>query len=444
MFRYQTLLTLLTSLTLLTGCSQDLQQRLAPDPKLKEKQTSSQTKKQQEKPESQQQQTRTSSKLNDQVPDSIPFYPEAQLMQQDIDPKAETGKIEWLAQASVDDIQTFYQEKLSGENWEIVTPFSDSRSSNKSQMEARSRNLQLKVVITKTNKDQQGNEVLVAYQPIASTEKSSSNQKETAGQNQTDESAQSKPEKSSAKSEKTVKPTTEFNGKFSDLNETPDALQNYVKDMAKLGILTPSNPQEVKAAKAAEFDPNQPISRATFAHWLLKANNKFYRDDRGKQVDPASKADATTFQDISQSDPGFSAIQGLAEAGIIPSTLGDEKNDNRFRPEEPLTRETLLRWKVPLDFRRSLPSATVEKVKKTWGFQDAGKINKKALSAIMADYKNGEHSNIQRVYGYTQILQPQKPVTRAEAAAALWSFGSGEEVITAQELLQEKDSNGES
>ncbi|MGB3642768.1 MAG: S-layer homology domain-containing protein, partial [Rivularia sp. (in: cyanobacteria)] len=56
----------------------------------------------------------------------------------------------------------------------------------------------------------------------------------------------------------------------------------------------------------------------------------------------------------------------------------------------------------------------------------------------IADYQNGEQSNIRRVFGYTTLFQPKKAVTRAEAAAALWYFGTESEGISAKEALKLK------
>jgi hypothetical protein len=109
-----------------------------------------------------------------------------------------------------------------------------------------------------------------------------------------------------------------------------------------------------------------------------------------------------------------------------------------FRPDAPLTREQLILWKVPLDTRQALPAANLEAVKQTWGFQDAGSIEPKALRAVLADFQNAEQSNIRRVFGYTTLFQPKKPVTRAEASAALWYFGTQGEGISATEALKLK------
>ena len=96
----------------------------------------------------------------------------------------------------------------------------------------------------------------------------------------------------------------------------------------------------------------------------------------------------------------------------------------------------MIAWKVPLDTRQALPNASLEAVKDTWGFQDAGKIDPKALRAILADFQNSDRSNIRRAFGYTTLFQPKKTVTRAEAAAVLWYFGNASEGLSAEEVLQ--------
>ena len=72
------------------------------------------------------------------------------------------------------------------------------------------------------------------------------------------------------------------------------------------------------------------------------------------------------------------------------------------------------------------------------GLQEAAKIYSRALRAVTADFQNGDQSNIRRVFGYTTLFQPKKAVTRAEAAATIWFFGSQTEGISAKEALQLK------
>ncbi len=121
---------------------------------------------------------------------------------------------------------------------------------------------------------------------------------------------------------------------------------------------------------------------------------------------------------------------------MIPSRLTEDNTNLLFRPDAPLIREDLVTWKVPLDTRQSLPKASIEAVEESWGFQDVENIDSSAVRALYADFQNGDRSNIRRIFGYTTLFQPKKPVTRAEAAASLWYFGFQGDGITAREVLE--------
>ncbi|AFZ42485.1 S-layer domain-containing protein [Halothece sp. PCC 7418] len=416
LFKQKFSLSLFITVTLLTACSESIQQSLAPDPKLQEQENTTSESSPEEtsneepspQPENQPQQEPTAPQLSEAVPDNIPLYPDATLTGQETSTETESGTIELRATSGMDTIASFYEQELRQQNWEIVTPFSSGATIGKRIVRAESNTLELKVTIFEAEAGEETNQILIEYQPLTETS-----------------STETSPEESS-----TETPTTRT---FTDLEQTPDPLQPYVQDMAQLGLLSPV---ESDNAQGKQFAPNEVITRRTFARWLFNANNRFYRDRASQQIRRVQQAPTPAFTDISPSDPDFGIIQGLAEAGLIPSRLTGDSTVTRFRPDAPLTRETLLLWKVPLDTRSNLPSATVNTVKETWGFQDAGKIDPKALGAIVADFSNGEQSTLRRVFGYTQLLQPEKAVTRAEAAAALWSFGTQGETMTAKELTQ--------
>jgi hypothetical protein len=95
-----------------------------------------------------------------------------------------------------------------------------------------------------------------------------------------------------------------------------------------------------------------------------------------------------------------------------------------------------VQWKIPLDLRQPLPSATLESINQVWGFKDGDRISENALSAIFADAQLRDLANIRRSFGFTTIFQPQKPVTRAEAAASLWYFGTATDGISASKALE--------
>jgi hypothetical protein len=188
-------------------------------------------------------------------------------------------------------------------------------------------------------------------------------------------------------------------------------------------------------------NPNQHVSRRDFARWLVHANNRMHPKQPGKFIHPAARTEEPAFKDVPSTDPDFPYIQGLAEAGVIPSPLSGDINNINFGPDEPLTRQQMLLWKVPLDTREPFPTTTVEKVNEAWGFRDASKIDADALGAVMLDFSNGDFSNIRRVYGYTTLFHPKFPVTRAEAAASLWYFGFQGDGVSAEEILKANSSS---
>lgn len=221
------------------------------------------------------------------------------------------------------------------------------------------------------------------------------------------------------------------------LADVPPALNQYVSDWLKLGILDQAN-LAGENPDMKVFEPMKNITRREFTRWLFQTHNQLYADNLAKQIRLASADDKPIFQDIPTTDPDYGIIQGLAEAGLIPSPLSGDLTKVLFKPDTLLSRQDLILWKVPLDIRQQLPKATIEAVKETWGFQDASKINSDTLRAILVDYNNGDLSNIRRVYGYTTIFQPDRPVTKAEAAATLWYFGFQTNGVSAPEALQRK------
>ncbi|MEI6064414.1 MAG: S-layer homology domain-containing protein [Pseudanabaena sp. ELA748] len=217
--------------------------------------------------------------------------------------------------------------------------------------------------------------------------------------------------------------SNQFN-EFSDLATAPASLRDWLQDLNKLGTISPKTGQE--------FSPNILISRREYSRWLLETNNRLYQNQPSRQIRLAESTDSPSFPDIPNKHPDFAVIQGLANAGLINGT-GD-----RFRPNDPLLREELVQWKIPLDLRQPLPNATLENINQSWGFKDGDRINENALSAIFADSQLRDLSNIRRSFGFTTLLQPQKPVTRAEAAASLWYFGTATDGISVRKALENK------
>ncbi|MGB3694940.1 MAG: S-layer homology domain-containing protein [Spirulinaceae cyanobacterium] len=380
---------LLFSLLGLNACTQDLQNKLAPDPELKE--TSETTEPVAEKP------TPTPTPTTEEFPEEIPSYPKAELLE--TKPAGKGTLTRWQSEDPSNSIASFYQEEFQNNDWEIA-----SSGEEDSPIVASKNGLEVKVSVvnpTTPEEEEKGTAFLVEYQREAITVKN-------------------KPVEKNAPQE------------FSDLEKVNPQLTEYIQDLGQLGVFASSSNKN----QDEKFQPNQTITRRDYANWLVTANNLLHENIPSKQIRLIEDAQQPAFQDVKKSDPDFAVIQGLAEAGLIPSSLTGNIDAGLFRPDAPLTREDLIWWKVPLDTRQALPKTTLDSIQQTWGFQDASKVNPQVLPALYLDFQNGEQANIRRTFGYTTIFQPKKPVTRAEAAATLWYFGFQGEGITAQEALK--------
>ncbi|MCC5645037.1 S-layer homology domain-containing protein [Nostoc sp. CHAB 5824] len=449
-------------LTSLTACAnspvaKNLEESLAADPKL---QSNPVVFGESQGNQPQAQQNESTVQLPPDFPKDIPLYSNAKL--QEVTPASGSENrvsTHWLSSDPSNFIASFYSSQFQTNNWQILQQPTDDAGGT---FEARRNDLLLKVSIqpksvtnVTPNQPQTATELLIDYVPNSTATAQSTPTTTNLNETTNDVPQPGNPQfigpippanlaaqpPSTATNQTTPAPTPESQ-EFNDLNKAPQEWRQHIQDLAALGVLS----IESEATKSNsttttnQFEPAKIVTHREYARWLIAANNAMYASNPAKQIRLASESTQPVFSDVSAKDPDFSAIQGLAEAGLIPSPLSGDSTVVLFRPDAPLTREQLLVWKLPLDTRQALPSANLDAVKQTWGFQDAARIDPKALRAVLADYQNGEQSNIRRVFGYTTLLQPKKPVTRAEAATALWYFGSQGEGVSAAEALKLKRS----
>ncbi|KAB2016866.1 hypothetical protein ES319_D08G122300v1 [Gossypium barbadense] len=199
----------------------------------------------------------------------------------------------------------------------------------------------------------------------------------------------------------------------------------------------------------AEALPGDLCTRREYARWLVAASNALSRNVVSK-VYPAMYVENVTelaFDDIIPEDPDFSSIQGLAEAGLISSKLSNQEllNYNRgpvyFSPESPLSRQDLVSWKMALE-KRQLPEADQEILYQLSGFIDIDKINPDAWPALVADLSTGEPGIIALAFGCTRLFQPNKPVTKAQAAVAI-ATGEASDLVSEELARIEAESVAE-
>jgi hypothetical protein len=398
--------------------------------------------------QSEQQLPQSTVQLPADFPSDIPLYANAQL--QEVTPSSNGVSTRWLSSDPSNLIESFYRNQFQTNNWQILQQPTDQQSN---VFQARRNDLQVKVSIQPKsvtnpapNQPQTNTELLISYggnvtataQPTPTTNKSETNNNVS----QPGDSQFVGPIPPASVSQPASTPDdSKITSEFSDLNKVSPELRQHIQDLAALGVLSvESNAAKSNTATTNQFEPNKIITRREYARWLVAANNAMYANNPAKQIRLASSSGQSAFSDVAKTNPDFGQIQGLAEAGLIPSPLSGDSTEVLFRPDAPLTREQLILWKLPLDTRQALPGANLEAVKQTWGFQDVGKIDPKALRAVLADFQSGEQSNIRRVFGYTTLFQPKKPVTRESAAAALWYFGTQGDGVSASDALKLKRS----
>ncbi|WP_225913865.1 S-layer homology domain-containing protein [Leptolyngbya ohadii] len=450
---------LMSCLLSLGACSnspwaQSLERSIAADPRL------------QSSPSASPSSGETQAQLPANFPAEIPRYPQAELVQvtpstglnsatqpgetQSSDTQAggtQSGETQssgtqtqWATTNPAEQVQQFYQTELNRNGWQLTQPATPGQP-----LTATREGLQVTVTVPPTI-DPSRTLFSIAYQftdtaqalpsPTAGTSSGSSSgdvpqpgDPNFVGPVLPGNSVAQQPGNS-------ANPTTSpVATAFTDLDQAPAQLRSYIVDLEQLNALPLQGSNAAKSG-ANEFKPNQAMTRREYARWLVTANNLLYANQAARQIRLAASTEQPVFQDVKPTDPDFGAIQALANAGLIPSPLSGSTTTVTFRPDAPLTREDLILWKVPIDTRQALPNASIDAVQQTWGFQDAARIDPQSLKAVLADFQNGDQSNIRRAFGYTTLFQPKKSVSRAEAAAVLWQFGTSTDSITAKDALQ--------
>ncbi len=363
------------------GCNggKSLQNNLAPDPKLQDPAVVG------TKP------LDTSKESANALPAEFPLYAQAQL-QSTVETKESGTVTTWTTPDPIESVYKFYQQELPTKQWEIITQPSDINP----KLEAKQAQTTISISSQTTTDQQQPGLTTYTISLLPATTTPTPN-----SQLPTPNSSTTKPSSS-----------------------TPPATANYLTDLTKIGVLA-----------STDTATNRVVTRREYARWLVTAHNKITGTKPTQQIKLATTDAKPIFQDVPSTNPDFPSIQGLAEAGLIPSPLSGDATSVLFRPDTPLTREQLILWKIPLDTRQPLPAASLDAVKQTWGFQDAGKVDPKALRAVLADFQSGEQSNIRRVFGYTTLFQPKKTVSLGEVAIAIWYFGANSEGLSAHDAI---------
>ncbi|KAG2603786.1 uncharacterized protein LOC120669611 isoform X2 [Panicum virgatum] len=188
-----------------------------------------------------------------------------------------------------------------------------------------------------------------------------------------------------------------------------------------------------------DVSPSDFCTRREFARWFVKLYSKFERT-RMQRIVPnklTSGSIQSAFDDVNVDDPDFLYIQSLGESGIVPSKISNSletstggfpscQGNSLFLPESYLSRFDLVNWKLLVEHPRALEidQKMLNQNVRILHIPDCPDVSPSMLIELMA----GENNIISKVFGNTRRLQPLKPVTKAQAAAALTS-GRMEEAI---------------
>ncbi|WCJ36665.1 hypothetical protein M5689_017851 [Euphorbia peplus] len=261
---------------------------------------------------------------------------------------------------------------------------------------------------------------------------------------------------------RTIFESPPFSGSFSSAGIPAPSAVSEARQISPGKVLVPAavdqaqghalSALQVLKVIEADVQPGDLCTRREYARWLVSASSALSRNTLSK-VYPAMYIENATelaFDDITPNDPDFSSIQGLAEAGLISSRLSSydlvsSSNGTHgsfyFSPESPLSRQDLVSWKMALE-KRQLPEADKKVLYQLSGFRDIDKINPDAWPALIADLSATDQGIISLAFGCTRLFQPDKPVTKAQAAIAL-ATGEGSDIVNEELARIEAESIAE-
>jgi hypothetical protein len=189
-----------------------------------------------------------------------------------------------------------------------------------------------------------------------------------------------------------------------------------IRQLASLNVLD---------VTSGQFRPHDPITRAQYVRWLVKANNAYFASRPEKRIRLAETS-PPSFVDVPSANPDFAYVQGMSDAGYV---IGVDKT--HFAPGRNLTREELVAILISRDNEGSaMPSAGPPS---TWNYSSGGgtisvqlldrdKVSKPYWGAFQVNNGGGNSyamDVLHRVYGTIKVFHPQQLATRADAAIGL-------------------------
>jgi len=153
-----------------------------------------------------------------------------------------------------------------------------------------------------------------------------------------------------------------------------------------------------EALKENSFLPDEAITRGQFIDWMYRYDSKHMKPHQPTEP---------SFSDMLSDDPLYETIEALKANGLINGFP-----DGTIRADDPLTREQLT--KLWVDYDSPWPFGFVSII----GYEDTGDIGELYERTVSRYIAGGSDTlyNIVFTEG-TKRIEPQKAVTRAQAAA---------------------------
>lgn len=206
--------------------------------------------------------------------------------------------------------------------------------------------------------------------------------------------------------EPTAPPSVVLKSSYMDISDVPS--KQLIEALYMLKVF----PQGQR-----KFNPYGKLTRAEFAKLLFKASDTIQEEQNALRLAPQLKQQ---FSDVPPAHPAYKYVQALAATGY---QLDD--GSEKFRPDDPITREEMIGIKAQVDEGESIKPDPVA-MAEVWNFKDIAKIDKFYSGSIYTDHfiKGPQGNNINRAFGKVSLFRPRTPVMRSEAAASLWQVGT--------------------
>ena len=198
--------------------------------------------------------------LPEVFPLNFPIYPQAKKVSSD------TNKVVLATSDSDILVKEFYQDEFIKNEWELSQRNDNTLVANKG-------NAQTIITILPSQSSDDPTEFTIEYRRkedliSAETNNNANNNSDNSDNSDNNNNNNSNNQPSIPKP--TGKPL-----EFKDINEISGQYQQYVKDLAQLGVLR---------VEGDTFQPNKTITRREYARWLVETNNQFYANNPGKQI----------------------------------------------------------------------------------------------------------------------------------------------------------------